>query len=162
MASLTRSRKYSSRSRSRDNIITRRSHRWYLPRALYAAGRIRETVEPVKRTLDLSARFDYDYWLRGEIRRNPQIFGIDEIAERLPADLRREIGGESAKAVSVAESSVPAAHAITDLTVKVLGNPDIYRDPGKAVHLMLGQHDTLATFFATSRQASKDVLQRTY
>ena len=102
-----------------------------LAEALYAAGRIRETVEPVKRTLDLSARFDYDYWLRLEIRRNPQIFGIDEIADRLPADLRREIGGGSAKAVSVAENTVPAAHAITDLSVKVLGNADIYRDPEK-------------------------------
>jgi DNA-binding SARP family transcriptional activator len=103
-----------------------------LSEALYAAGRIRETVEPAKRTLDLSARFDYDYWLRGEIRRCPQIFSIEEIAERLPADLKRELdGGGIQPAVSPVVVRTAEPSAITDLTIRALGQPEVFRDPEK-------------------------------
>ena len=34
--------------------------------------------------LDLSARFDYEYWLKTEIRRNRAIFELEDIYDRLP------------------------------------------------------------------------------
>jgi LuxR family maltose regulon positive regulatory protein len=96
-----------------------------------AQGRQREMIEPVKRALDLSARFDYEYWLRNEIRRNPAIFAQEEIFERLPADLREEIASAKDAPQPVAtQRVVPAASApITDLTIRVLGPADIFRDP---------------------------------
>jgi len=102
-----------------------------LAETLFASGRVRDAIEPIQRTLDLSARFDYDYWLRGEIRRNPRIFAIEEIAERLPTDLRNEIesGQQTVESAMVDVRSGPSA--ITDLTVKVLGHPEIFRDPDK-------------------------------
>jgi LuxR family transcriptional regulator, maltose regulon positive regulatory protein len=86
----------------------------------------------VRRALDLSARFDYEFWLRREIRRNPGIFGHEEIFERLPADLREELSAE--RSVPPASKDVvqtPGAAPITDLTIKVLGPIEIYRDPAK-------------------------------
>lgn len=101
-----------------------------LAETLFATGRIRESVEPVRHTLDLSARFDYDYWLRNEIRRNPRLFGIEEIAERLPADLRREL--EAGRTAPAPASSVwVPTPLLTDLTIRVLGHAEIYRDPDK-------------------------------
>jgi DNA-binding SARP family transcriptional activator len=102
-----------------------------LAEARFASGQVRESVEPVRRALDLSARFDYDHWLRGEIRRNPRIFGIEEIAERLPDDLRKELESGSAESVSVAASGAAAVHSLTDLTIRLLGHPEIFRDPEK-------------------------------
>jgi len=102
-----------------------------LAEALFATGRVRELAEPLKRTLDLSARFDYDHWLRAEIRRNTEIFGIEEIAERLPADLKRELNSKSPIAAPVAASEPIATQSLTDLTIKLLGHPEIFRDPTK-------------------------------
>lgn len=102
-----------------------------LAEAFYSTGSIRESVEPAKRILDLSARFDYDHWLRGEIRRNPRIFGIEEIAERLPADLRKELDRSSVEPVAAPAKSTAGPHGITDLTIRLLGHPEIFRDPDK-------------------------------
>lgn len=98
-----------------------------LAEARFAIGSTRESMEAAKRTLDLSARFDYDYWLGCEIRRNPEIFNIDEIKERLPADLRNELDRGEVVAITQPEIS-PVTQVVTDLTVKVLGHPDIFRD----------------------------------
>ena len=54
----------------------------------------KEMFAPLQRALDLSARFDYEYWLRGEIRNNPKFFSDEEVVEKLPLDLR-EISRES-------------------------------------------------------------------
>jgi LuxR family maltose regulon positive regulatory protein len=103
-----------------------------LAEALFATGHVRDVVEPVRRALDLSARFDYDYWLRSEIRRNADIFNIEEIAERLPGDLKRELGtAAAAQTVPVAASESIAAQSLTDLTIRLLGHPEIFRDPNK-------------------------------
>src|SRR5215211_7957199 len=103
-----------------------------LAETYFANGKQLEMIESARRALDLSARFDYEYWLRREIRRNPGIFGHEEIFERLPADLREELSADRSVLPSSEElsSSVPAA-AITDLTIKVLGPVEIYRDPAK-------------------------------
>src|SRR5262249_21778950 len=95
-----------------------------------AIGQVRKAVEPVRRALDLSARFDYDYWIRAQIRRNPKLFSIEEIAERLPSDLKKELGAKPAERVIPASVSL-AAPIITDLSIRVLGHPEIFRDPEK-------------------------------
>lgn len=138
-----------------------------LAEALFATGKVRKAVEPVKRALDLSARFDYDYWLRGEIRRNPRIFGIEEIAERLPADLHKELHAQPPETVIQAATVSTVPPAITDLTIHVLGHPEIFRDPEKPF-----AHDAWTTrrardifcYIATSkhRRVPKDILTEAF
>src|SRR5262249_49163817 len=98
--------------------------------AYVATGQDRKAVEPVKRTLDLSARFDYDYWIRAQIRRNPKLFSIEEIDERLPSDLKKELGAKRDEPALPASVST-ATPIITDLPIRVLGHPEILRDPEK-------------------------------
>ena len=99
-----------------------------LAETLFALDKKTDMVAPVQRLLDLSARFDYEYWLRQEIRRNRAIFEYEDIREKLPPDLLEELG--SAKPIIPAiVSSVSAP--VTDLTVRVLGHVEIYRDPTK-------------------------------
>lgn len=134
-----------------------------LAEALDAAGRTREAIDPVKRALDLSARYDYDYWLRGEMRRNPRIFSIEEIAERLPADLRRELDTGVSEAAAQAASSAVATGPVTDLTVRLLGHPEIFRDPERPFAADAWTTRRARDIFcsiASSRQrrVSKDVL----
>ncbi len=98
----------------------------------------KEMIGPLQRVLDLSARFDYEYWLRSEIRRNPQIFSDDEIFERLPLDLREAVTerikdkGERINEETAAHQTPHAAHrSVLDLTVNVLGHVEIFRDAAK-------------------------------
>ena len=92
-----------------------------------AEGNEKEAVPLVNRLLDLSARLDYDFWLRREIRRNPALFSIDEVAERLPADLRNELSAPAEPEVTGVHAAVPQA-AVTDLTIDLLGPVEIFRD----------------------------------
>ena len=152
-------------------IFHARSHYYYealtamvLAETLFATGRIPEVAEPVRRTLDLSARFDYDYWLRCEIRRNPQIFGLEEIAERLPPDLRVELDARPLAPPPTGIAAVsPGSLSITDLTIKVLGHVEIFRDPEKpfgADAWTTRRSRDIFCYVATSphRRVSKDVL----
>jgi ATP/maltotriose-dependent transcriptional regulator MalT/DNA-binding SARP family transcriptional activator len=122
-----------------------------------------EMVAAVQRVLELSARFDYEYWLRGEIRRSPAIFASEDIVEKLPPDLRQELGRETP------EPTVPAAvvsemeRPIVDLTVKVLGHVEIFRDPSKpfaADAWTTRRARDIFCYIATrkNRRAPKDVL----
>ena len=132
--------------------------------ALYATGRSIEMVEPVKRALDISARFDYDYWLRNMIRSKPRIFGVDEIAERLPADLRRELDLKPeplgpVEVVAAPQSSTP----VTDLTIHVLGHIEVFRDPERAFApdaWTTRRARDIFCFIATSkhRRVAKDII----
>jgi two-component SAPR family response regulator len=79
--------------------------------------------------LDLSNRFDYEYWLRREIRRNPAIFGHEDIADRLPVDLREELSAERSVRPARVQSQLEPPAPITDLTIRVLGPVEIFRDP---------------------------------
>jgi DNA-binding SARP family transcriptional activator len=111
--------------RERDHYFDEVNASLLLAETLAAKGKENEAVPHVNRVLDLSARYDYDFWLRREIRRNPALFAIEEIAERLPSDLREELS---------APDPLPQAGAaagdspLTDLTVNVLGPVEIYRD----------------------------------
>lgn len=90
-------------------------------------GNTKAMIETVRRALDLSTRFDYEYWLRREIRRNPAVFGHEDIADRLPVDLREELSAE--RSVERVQSHSAATAPITDLTIRVLGPVEIFRDP---------------------------------
>ncbi len=96
---------------------------------LFAEKKAQEAMPYISRLLDLSARFDYDYWLRRQMRRRPDIFGVEEIAERLPTDLKDELSARKAPDKARIQPGVEIAGSVTDLTVNVLGPIDIFRDP---------------------------------
>ena len=120
----------------------------------------------INRVLDLSARFDYDYWLRQQIRRRPDIFKIEDIAERLPFDLTEELTVKQTSvdaAPAMAETPIP----LTDLTVNVLGPIEIFRDPSKPFApdaWTTRRSRDIFCFIATSkhRRVAKDVLIDTF
>jgi DNA-binding SARP family transcriptional activator len=98
-----------------------------------------KTVAPLQRVLDISARFDYEYWLRGEIAKHPRIFSHEDIFERLPLDLRACVT-EAGKTVGSAPRPVTyqpsaavfqSAPVFGDLTINLLGPVNIYRDTEK-------------------------------
>lgn len=99
-----------------------------LAETLFALGKEKDAASYVQRVLDLSARFDYDFWLRREMRKNPALFAIEEIAERLPADLRSELDAAPAPTPVPIQPAVEVSASLTDLTISVLGPVDIYRD----------------------------------
>ncbi|HEX8197072.1 MAG TPA: BTAD domain-containing putative transcriptional regulator [Pyrinomonadaceae bacterium] len=108
------------------------------------AGLRKEMFQHAKRALDLAARFDYEYWLRSEIERYPTLFADEDVIEHLPVDLRPNIEEEkrrkgeeeSAKSAQTVSSSLlsfsssPTA-PVVDLTLKVLGPVEIFRDSSK-------------------------------
>ena len=140
----------------------RQNHYYYeaaasveLAAALLAGGKRREMLPHVQRALDLAARFDYEYWLREQIRENPPLFSDEEIIGKLPLDLRETIAGEKEKKRKGDEekrrkgeeningevlpvspsphlpiSSSPAA-PVVDLTLRLLGHVEVFRDPSK-------------------------------
>ncbi len=110
-----------------------------LAAALLADGKRREMMPPVQRALDLAARFDYEYFLREEAKRNPALFSDEEVIEKLPLDLRENLKVNPVlKLPSVEQNtqvtgSQPSASStntpVVDLTLKLLGHAEIYRDP---------------------------------
>jgi ATP/maltotriose-dependent transcriptional regulator MalT/two-component SAPR family response regulator len=108
-----------------------------LAQIYFARGERKKMFPPLQRALDLTARFDYEFWLRGEIRKNPKMFADEEITEKLPMDLRemsREsgVGSQEPEKASLATLDSQLATAeIVDLTVKLLGFVEIYRDKSK-------------------------------
>ncbi len=107
--------------------------------ALLAVGRRREMFAPAQRALDLATRFDYEYWLREEITRHPTLFSDLEIVEKLPLDLRslvrdsgfkiQDSGLETEQCIT--QHSALGTASVVDLTLKLLGHIEIYRDASK-------------------------------
>jgi LuxR family maltose regulon positive regulatory protein len=102
----------------------------------FAAGNRKLMIEPLQRALDLSARFDYEHWLRGEIRKNPQLFNDEEVFEKLPLDLRATVESGESRVKSQAENlstlnSPLSTPPVVDLTIKTLGHVEIFRDVTK-------------------------------
>jgi LuxR family transcriptional regulator, maltose regulon positive regulatory protein len=95
----------------------------------------REMFAPLQRALDLTARFDYEHWLRGEIRRFSRFFADEEVVEKLPPDLRemsREPDTESREQkTDIHVSYEPKLTTLTDLTIKTFGFVEIFRDKTK-------------------------------
>ncbi|MDQ2747813.1 MAG: hypothetical protein M3T96_11210 [Acidobacteriota bacterium] len=142
-----------------------------------AAGRRREMSAPAQRALDLATRFDYEYWLREEIKRLPALFSDLEIIEKLPLDLRslaQDSEAESRNAESKTEvvkyqsAAIGISDApIVDLTLKLLGHIGIYRDASKpfaADAWMTRRARDIFYFIATSRfrRVEKETLIETF
>lgn len=134
------------------------------------AGRENEMLEHLRRTLDLAARYDYEYWLRREVAHHQQLFSNQEALELLPADVRDELQlmetQEEGAAVQPA-SIVVAAQPVTDLTINMLGPVEIFRDPvrplGADAWTTKRARDILC-FIASRRhrRASKDTIIDTF
>jgi LuxR family transcriptional regulator, maltose regulon positive regulatory protein len=150
-----------------------------LASALFAEGKRKEMLAPIQRALDLAARFDYEYFLREEAKRNPELFSDEEVIEKLPLDLRvaleeavkkqtkEKTGSESVSQAHPATVSPSIAAPIVDLTLKLLGHVEIYRDPTR--HFAPDAWTTrrardIFCFIATSRhrRVDKEVLIDTF
>ncbi len=143
--------------------------------ALLAVGKRNEMLPNAQRALDLATRFDYEYWLREEISRHPTLFSDLEIVEKLPLDLRGLVeSGESraeseiskAADLSTLQSSLSTA-PVVDLTLKLLGHIEIYRDPSKpfaADAWTTRRARDIFCYIATSRfrRVEKEVLIETF
>lgn len=137
-----------------------------LAEVLSADGREQDALPHVNRVLELSARFDYDFWLRREMRRCPKLFATEEIAERLPADLREEIA-RTPSTEKAKESIGTGSPTLIDLTINVLGPVDIFRDSSKpfaADAWTTRRARDIFCYIATSkhRRAAKEVLIDTF
>jgi hypothetical protein len=148
-----------------------------LASALFVEERRKEMLPPVQRALELAARFDYEYFLREEIKRNPSLFGDEEVIEKLPLDLRESLKQSAESEVlsresktempSTQHSALSTNTPVVDLTIKLLGHVEIYRDPTR--HFAPEAWTTrrardIFCFIATSRhrRADKDVLIDTF
>lgn len=131
----------------------------------FAEGQRKEIFAPFQRALDLTARFDYDYCLRGRIKRNPAFFSDEDIAEKLPDDLRVIV--PAAAPIEIVVPVIEVIPQITDLTIKTLGFVEIFRDPTKPFApdaWTTKRARDIFCFIATSphRRVEKDVLIDTF
>jgi ATP/maltotriose-dependent transcriptional regulator MalT len=103
----------------------------------HAAGRDAEVLEHLRRALDLAARYDYEYWLQRFVVQHPQVFSAPEAAELLPADLREQLPATPAAASGTRATTLPPVLVMqgpaADLTVRLLGAIEIFRDPARAL-----------------------------
>jgi LuxR family maltose regulon positive regulatory protein len=109
-----------------------------LAQTYQALGDEPKTIAPLQRVLDISARFDYEYWLKGEISKHQKLFSHEDIFERLPLDLRvcvteaKKAAGSARPHSDIAQpQSAPAFQSVPafgDLTINLLGPVNIYRD----------------------------------
>jgi ATP/maltotriose-dependent transcriptional regulator MalT/DNA-binding SARP family transcriptional activator len=139
--------------------------------AVSAAGREKDYLEHLRRAVELAVRYDYEYWLRGEVERNPQLFSDEEARKLLPADLRQRLSALQAGPPPARESPQPARLASvqpsSDLTINMLGLVEIYRDPSSplAPDAWTSKRARDILCFIASRQhrrASKDTLIDTF
>lgn len=92
-----------------------------------------EMLERLRRAIDLSVRYDYEYWLKRQIANHSELFSGEEALELLPLDLREQVAATPqppptptpAQVSEIALSTKP----VTDLTVNMLGPVEILRDP---------------------------------
>lgn len=131
--------------------------------AYWKMGDQPKSVAPLQRVLDLVARYDYDYWLRGQMRVLPDLFKQEDIAERLPADLREVLQKPAERRKVTREILAVALEPVTDLNVKVLGPVDIFRDatkPFAADAWTTRRARDIFCYIATSkhRRVAKDIL----
>ncbi|HEX8071545.1 MAG TPA: BTAD domain-containing putative transcriptional regulator [Pyrinomonadaceae bacterium] len=138
-----------------------------------AAARQQTGDEPqmlahLRRALDLAARYDYEHWLQRELERNPALFRTPQALELLPPDLREQVPAAQAQAaapVAVAPGAPPKPAA--DLTIKMLGPVEIYRDPARPLAAdawTTKRARDILCFIASRRhrRASKDTIIDTF
>lgn len=136
-----------------------------LAEAHFVSGDLKAMSAAVARVLDLSARFDYDYWLRNEIEQNRDIFAYEDIFERLPLDLRAQVSAEpkDTRSVEAPPVSTISTQSFRDLSVELLGHVRIFRDqqnPLSADAWTTKRARDIFCFIASSknRRVAKDVL----
>ncbi len=134
-----------------------------LAQTQFALDNRKEMIPPLQRALDLAARLDYEYWLRGEIQKNPRFFSIEEVIEKLPLDLRENVVVPESTGISPVTLAVEIPTTIIDLTVKTLGFVEIFRDETKPFApgaWMTKRARDIFCFIATSknRRVEKDIL----
>jgi LuxR family transcriptional regulator, maltose regulon positive regulatory protein len=139
-----------------------------LAETYFAADNLKEMMPPLQRALDLTARFDYEHWLRGEIQRNPKLFADEEVIEKLPLDLReavesRELRVESEVSNAALATFNSSLSTITDLTIKTFEFVEIFRDKSKPFALdawTTKRSRDIFCYIATSkhRRVDKEIL----
>jgi LuxR family maltose regulon positive regulatory protein len=88
-----------------------------------------QMLEHLRRTLDLAARYDYEYWLRQEIAAHPRLFASEDAQELLPADLRGQLAAAPGVTQTVAApTTLLTTRPLVDLTINMLGPVEIVRD----------------------------------
>lgn len=94
-------------------------------------GNERESLDRLRRAVELAVRYDNEYWLKRQISLHPEVFRVEEASELLPADLRSElaIAAKPATAAAQVAESTLASPPVVDLTVNMLGPVEIRRDP---------------------------------
>ncbi len=156
----------------------------------HVAGRESEMMEHLRRALDLAARYDYEYWLQGEVARHHALFISTDAAELLPSDLREQLESSQARQAAAAMDSQtsetqPAAsvtgvagvavgtgggvasHPSFDLTINMLGSSAIFRDPKRPLAAdawVTRRAREILCFIASRRhrRASKDTIIDTF
>ncbi|HEX4950017.1 MAG TPA: tetratricopeptide repeat protein [Blastocatellia bacterium] len=125
-------------------------------------------VEHLRRAIELAIRYDYEYWLKREVMRNPQLFALPEAAELLPQDLHTLLKTLAPlKPTPRQESKVIVSQVVTDLTINLLGPVEIFRDPHRpfaADAWTTRRARDILCFIATRphRRASKDTIVDTF
>ena len=147
----------------------------------HIAGQEVEMMAHLRRALDLAARYDYEYWLKREIARHPALFAWPEVCELLPPDLReqvadataataaRSIGAQPTDSLATTQAAATAAppKPAADLTIRMLGPIEIFRDPARPLAAdawTTKRARDILCFIASRRhrRASKDTIIDTF
>jgi DNA-binding SARP family transcriptional activator len=115
-------------------------------------------------------RYDYEYWLKREVLKTPELFALEETADLLPADLRAQLAQAQQPRKAASASTVEMAlvqKPVTDLSIRMLGPVEIVRDPSRplAVDAWTTRRSRDILCFITSRRhhrASKDKIIDTF
>ncbi len=139
------------------------------------AGREGEMIAHLRRALDLAARYDYEYWLRREVTADPRLFSSQEARALLPPELSQQVESSAAAParaqtgplVAPAGSEVVTPKPSADLTIRMLGPVEIFRDPARPLAAdawTTKRARDILCFIASRRhrRASKDTIIDTF
>lgn len=127
-------------------------------------------VSAIHRVLDLSSRYDYEFWLKGEMTRIPEAFRHEGVYAHLPRDLKIFLDGvqESTEKIrAVPDQTRPgiliSSRGYAELTLKLLGKVEIFRSqdsPFAADAWTTKRARDILCFIVTSthRRASRDTI----
>src|SRR5262249_42067004 len=109
------------------------------------------------------------YWVHGKATRNPQMFGLPEVMEILPQELREQLADPTfqPKTIVPAKIQIVSATPRADLTLNTLGPVEIFRDPLRqfaADAWTTRRARDILCFIASRRhrRASKDMIIETF
>lgn len=136
----------------------------------HQAGEETESLEHLRRAIDLAARYDYEYWLKRQVEQNPELFASAEAAELLPSDLRAHLQAQPRREIVETQPQpviVIGQRSVTDLTINMLGPVEIFRDPARPLAAdawTTKRARDILCFIASRRhrRASKDVIIDTF